>query len=80
MVEYHIECLYIFQHMCTCYSGVPQTVPVYDPTHVHVYPFVASLHMPPFLQGLLLHSKISATRATPFNNMTQYCIYLKFSP
>ena len=43
------------------HSPVSQCVPVKPATHRHVYELTASLHVAPFLQGLLAHSSISKT-------------------
>lgn len=36
-----------------------QLVPVYPAGQVHLYPFISSLHVPLFLQGLVSHSSTS---------------------
>ena len=41
------------------HSPVSQCVPVKPATHRHVYELTASVHVAPFLQGLLAHSSIS---------------------
>ena len=43
------------------HSPVSQCVPVKPATHRHVYELTASVHVAPFLQGLLAHSSISKT-------------------
>jgi hypothetical protein len=42
---------------------VSQLYPVYPGWHVHVYMLTLSLHLPPFLQGELAHSVMSAIQA-----------------
>ena len=43
------------------HSPVSQCVPLKSATQRHVYELTASVHVAPFLQGLLAHSSISKT-------------------
>ena len=47
-----------------------QSDPVYTAIHVQLKPFIRSVQLPPFLQGLGRHSLISAT---PTYNLKTYC-------
>jgi len=50
----------LVQYMNTCINLlVSHRTPVYPATQLHVYPFTASTHDPPFTHGLLAHSFIS---------------------
>ena len=49
----------IYNRTNTVCLPASQLVPVKPAAHVQVYPLTASLHVAPFLQGLLRHSLLS---------------------